>query len=210
MKRIGIILLALSVGFLSLCQPAFALTLGPGDSAWAVAAAPASFDGMSFTWSASWDSNLDRDLDYILHGPTGWSNTGTPTEAGPDAPSVVDLSIFQGENVVFEFHNAHSTTQLVLGDGFTYEFFNDATPVWIQRGTPIQTTSGNFSTSEPLKGDQFFIHKLETIVDNNKMNSQVTIRSDFQAAPVPEPGTLLLLSSGIVALAGARRKFKKK
>ena len=89
MKRKCIVLFALSLGFLTLCQPAFALplTVDAGKSAWAEATAPASFDGMSLTWTASWDPAHDRDLDYILYGPTGW--TGTPTEAGPGAPSVL-------------------------------------------------------------------------------------------------------------------------
>ena len=38
-------------------------------------------------------------------------------------------------------------------------------------------------------------------------NNVLFLRSDFQA--VPEPATLLLLASGLVALAGGRRKFKK-
>ena len=123
MKKTCIVLLALSLGFLILSQPASASKiLNPGDSLWALATAPSSFDGMSFYWSADWVSNPAADLNYILYGPTGW--TGTPMPAPSLAPSVVDLSIFhgQGKNVVFEFVNASSSpTPMTFPDNFSYQ-----------------------------------------------------------------------------------------
>ena len=222
MKKICIVLFALSLGFLILTQPSSAdKILLPGDSLWASAPAPSSFDGMSFYWGAKWRSNPDADLDYILYGPTGWS--GTPKPAKMEAPSVVDLSIFQGggKNVVFQFYNKPTSISMSLTsmfglDDFKYEFFDDATPLWSARGAPIQTTIGEFSAIVPLKGDKFFIHNLTGVIDGTydpsigPIDKNVAIRSDFQAAPVPEPATLLLLASGIVALAGGRRKFSKK
>ena len=210
MKKICIGIIALSLGFLTLCQPAFAIKIAPGESLWvqleAGSTAPSDFDGMTLWWAAtSWDSGAD--LDYILYGPTGytgpeWPNTG-------QSPAVVDLSIFADEDVVFEFINASTGSQeITFQDNlFKYTFFDNATPNWDDRVVD-QEIDAMFSKSPLTTGNQLFKHDLAGVIDGE--DPPAFIRSDFQAAPIPEPGSLLLLSSGLAALAGTRRKFKKK
>jgi len=78
MKKIYILLLALSLGFLTLCQPSFAVTITAGQSLWVQldgATAPDALDGMTLQWAATdWDSGAD--LDYIFYGPIGYTGGG--------------------------------------------------------------------------------------------------------------------------------------
>jgi len=218
MKRLYILSFVLSLVFLTLCQPTFALTISPGESLWVQLlqvvnsppiTAPNSFDGMRLQWSAEWDGNTSPkpDLDYILYGPPGYG--GGFTEASSQTPSIVDLSIFGGQPVVFEFKNNQPGQDITLPGGlaFEYIFYDNAIPDWIHRNE-IQRTAGEVLPSAPaIIGNQFFKHYLPDVNFDN-IAGKTYQNSDFRA--VPEPATLLLLASGLAVLAGGRRKFKKK
>jgi hypothetical protein len=87
----------------------------------------------------------------------------------------------------------------LTGVNFYFGFYDNAnTDKWSSREV-VEYIDGIFG-SEPVHGNEYFYG----VSDNSGF-----IRSDFQAVPVPEPGTLLLLASGIAALAGSRKRFKK-
>ena len=108
MKKICILLI-LSLGFLIFCQPSFSTTLGAGDSLWVQtgSTAPVDFDGMTLFWATGtvpWFAA--DDLDYYIYGPSTYSGDVQPPSTPP--PPRVDLSVFSGEDVVFQFQNTGS------------------------------------------------------------------------------------------------------
>ena len=220
MKRICI-LLVLSLGFLTLCQTSYALpapiNLSPNDSLWvelATNSAPDNFDGMTLFYTLD-TLPPNPGLEYYIYGPSTYSGGSTTST---DAPAIVDLSIFRGENVVFEFRNTGSGTISFLEAGvfdgginggefgptdanFYFGFYDNAiSQGWTFRDVVVYL-DGISDSTKPKYGNEFFY---------GVSNNSGFIRSDYQAVPVPEPGTLLLLASGIAALAGSRKRFKKK
>jgi hypothetical protein len=218
MKRIGFVLIALSLGFMGVCQPVFAIQISPGQSLWVKldgSTAPIDFDGMTLFWGARWeDDQVSADLDYILYRPSGYSGSSTANDPS-QSPAIVDLRVFRNENVVFEFINPISGSQdITFSDNIlSYKFYDNAYPDWSKKNNERLMTAAVFLSSSATPpwavGDPLFTHDLIGVVDGEGPKT-VAVFSDFQAAPIPEPGTLLLLSSGLAVLAGARRKFHKK
>ena len=156
-----------------------------------------------------------------IYDPSNWTTTNTNsngyvnTSGVPDSIQIVgsdngswsagdtDYTITSPENGMVSFDWSFTTTDWsALYDPFGY-FFNDVFVQLTDDNLINQSGGSNFTVSA---GDVFGfrIHSIDNIYGPG-----VVEISDFNA-PVPEPGTLFLLGSGLLGLAGStRRKFKK-
>jgi len=92
---------------------------------------------------------------------------------------------------------------------------------WLGAGANIQTVYGiavgdtgqfSFHSSELISDTKSFSYN--TIgywysLSDESYNLYIDFEGSGTVAPIPEPGTMLLLGTGLIGLAGLRRKFKK-
>ena len=222
--------LVLFLGLLIIPLPSFALTLnGDGTSpVWIQSeSTPAQFNSMRLFWGIN--NGADGGvINYDLYRPAGYSGN---QEFDPFA---IDLSSFQGENVTFKFYatgndsdNAITLTEnaRVLGDSYltdgkpdywesNYPFYfgfystpatGDLSEKWYNREL-IAYVPGIILNPDPSSfGSLLFHYSAE--IPSSIIGQDVS--SDFIQSPVPVPGALWLLGSGLIGLAGIRRKFKR-
>ncbi|MBW2623428.1 MAG: PEP-CTERM sorting domain-containing protein, partial [Deltaproteobacteria bacterium] len=186
--------------------PSSALGLpGDGTKTWiqSNAVAPAEFKQMTLWWFMT-DWPDDAVINYDLYYP---ENVSGPQQYDPFA---MDLSSLWGENVIFSFYATGTATDpIILGeldtDGnlFYFDFFDEF-------GDPLAYLENDgTSATAPAHGDLLFHYDAADQGGYNPFIDGWLTQSDFVHAPVPVPGALLLLGSGLIGLAGIRKKLKK-
>ncbi len=217
MKIKGFFIVALALGLIVISQPSFSLTLPMNSSLWVhldptVMPAPSSFDGMTLFWY--WLSG--ELLSYQVYGPVGY-NGGNNSNA-----SAADLSPFFSEDVIFEFKSGTQNVEFrdnaeIFGDSlitgvpdgpaptpFYFGFYDGVTSGGWENRTLDRYIAGFSTTVEPPHGNPWFIQPLSGIGPVQQ------VRSDFQANPIPEPSSALLLAFGLMALTVFGIKLKMK
>ena len=152
-------------------------------------------------------SSLEFSAAGIAHGDMGFHYSGQILE--PGAPA--NLSGGVGFHAGFPT-DAHSN--LMYSGAFLFRAPASAFPCETGPFGQICTTTapftftGTFAARDSVSGQQLFEHQLigRGIARGDNFNGAQSVTYVFDAAPVPEPGTMLLVGFGAFALAALRRR----
>jgi hypothetical protein len=165
--------------------------------------------------------NYLTDEEAILDFTIGWDATGYSGRGykGEDGSrsnyAKIEYSAAVDSEMTYEWDFAYSGSNpfglqiiQVLSDGSELQKLGDVGNVGVHQGSDIfNLMAGNNYTFQVL----FHPNIYGGIGGLGELAGNVSFDFNGGAAPVPEPATLLLLGSGVVALAGfGRKKFLKK
>ena len=160
----------------------------------------------------------------VLRGGIAGSAIGIITDATYADPSA---SLYQGSSgSMIAMHQIDFAVNITLGVGQTYQFFLDGSgSATAGQGTSVPFVhASNAALSGSLQDGadnlMLYANVVNGIVDPSSIGTWSSLGDGWDKAsdvnvqvygqPVPEPGTMMLLGSGLIGLAGyGRKRFKK-
>lgn len=101
--------------------------------------------------------------------------------------------------------SAKGVVRIYINGDFTGEVYLTSGNIFDNTGSPNYAAIGSSNVEENLLNFDGLIDDFR--IYNAALNPNELAGGHF--APVPEPSTMLLLGTGVIGLAGLRRKFRK-
>ncbi len=157
----------------------------------------------------------------ILGNPKDRITWNPGSAGGVDGIGVNDDEISNSEFIYISFANTINVDHVDLTDLFYENGYLEEGSYWIEESSDVWSNQIFFNqtdyskTSYPESNGEFMLNINQDIVGlrfagiNNASEHDYSIRGLEANAPVPEPATMFLFGTGLIGLAGFRRKFKK-